>query len=107
MVAKGSATWPSTREVTLTVRNRGRGLAIVTYCGDGLAERLSQRLWVNGRLVKGPTHCSFPPGAGYLDMGKRPRSEKTTTVRVRLETSIPEYLRRPGTLTVAVYDGDL
>ncbi|MDA0631929.1 hypothetical protein OUY22_00755 [Nonomuraea sp. MCN248] len=105
LVAKGSTTWPSTREVTLTVPNRGRGLAIVTYCGDGLAERLSQKLWVNGRLVKSSTDCSA--GAGYLDMGKRPRSEKTTTIRVRLETSIPEYLRRPGTLTVAVYDGDL
>lgn len=110
LVTKGSATWPGTREVTLTVRNRGRGLAIVTYCGDGLAERLSHKLWVNGRLVKSLTLCSAPPttrGAGFLHMGKRPRSEKTTTIRVRLETSIPEYLRRPGTLTVAVYDGDL
>ncbi|MEU7858514.1 hypothetical protein [Nonomuraea sp. NPDC049141] len=110
LVTKGSTTWPGTREVTLTVPNRGRGLAIVTYCGDGLAERLNQKLWVNGRPVKGSIDCSAPPttsGAGYLDMGKRPRSEKTTTIRVRLETSIPEYLRRPGTLTLAVYDYDL
>ncbi|MGW2161087.1 hypothetical protein [Nonomuraea sp. NPDC001699] len=107
LVAKGSATWPGTREVTLTVPNRGHGLAIVTYCGDGLAERLSRKLWVNGRLEDSGV-CSFPPsGAGFLHLGKRPSSEKTTTIRVRLETSIPEYLRRPGTLTVAVYDGDL
>jgi hypothetical protein len=110
LVAKDSATWPGTREVTLTVPNRGLGLAIVTYCGDGLGERLSQKLWVNGRLVQGSVSCSAPVdgrGTGLLDLGKRPRSEKTTTVRVRLETSIPEYQRRPGTLTVAAYDGHL
>ncbi|MEU1722657.1 hypothetical protein [Nonomuraea sp. NPDC005692] len=110
LVTKGSATWPGTREVTLTVRNRGRGLAIVTYCGDGLTERLSNKMWVNGRLHQSPLPCSAPPTtrlAGYVHIGKRPRGEKTTTIRVRLETSIPEYLRRPGTLTVAVYDDDL
>ncbi|MEV5560818.1 hypothetical protein AB0L44_44900 [Nonomuraea wenchangensis] len=108
LVAKGSTTWPGTREVTLTVPNRGRGLALVTYCGDGLAERLSQKLWVNGRLVKGLMSCSFSPrGAGFLLLGKRLSSKKTTTIRVRLETSIPEYQRRPGTLTMAVYEGDL
>ncbi|MFI7640486.1 hypothetical protein [Nonomuraea sp. NPDC049400] len=73
----GSATWPGTREVTLTVPNRGRGLAIVTYCGDGLAERLSHKLWVNGRPVKGSDNCSAPPtgrGSGFLHLGKRPGS---------------------------------
>ncbi|GAA3112592.1 hypothetical protein [Nonomuraea salmonea] len=46
-------------------------------------------------------------GGGFLYLGKRLLSGKTTTIRVRLETSIPEYLRRPGTLTVAVYAGDM
>ena len=108
LVTKGSATWPGTREVTLTVRNRGRGLAIIIYCGDGLAERLTSEVWVNGRL-RSPALCSAPPTreTGFRHMGKRPRGEKTTTIRVRLETPIPEYLRRPGTLTVAVYEDDL
>ncbi|MFF0312657.1 hypothetical protein ACFYSC_34965 [Streptosporangium sp. NPDC004379] len=106
LTAKGSATWPGTREVTLTVPNRGRSLAVVTYCGDDLAERLRHEVWVNGRPVKGFLVCSALPESGYLHLGKRPSGEKTTTIRVHLETSIPQYLRRPGTLTVAVYDGE-
>ncbi|MEV0310127.1 hypothetical protein [Nonomuraea fuscirosea] len=108
LVTKASATWPGTREVTLTVPNRGRTVAIVTYCGDGLTERLTTDMWVNGRPIKGPHQCSAPPtrrGAGYFGLGRQPRGEKTLTIRVRLEAPIPGYLRRAGTLTVAAYDG--
>ncbi|MEU8401103.1 sigma factor [Nonomuraea sp. NPDC048892] len=61
LVTKGSATWPGTREVTLTVPDRGRRVAIVTYCGDGLAGRLTTDVWVNGRPIKGPHDCAAPP----------------------------------------------
>ncbi|MEV5892206.1 hypothetical protein [Nonomuraea fuscirosea] len=110
LVTKGSATWPGTREVTLTVPNRGRTVAIVTYCGDGLAERLTTNVWVNGRPIKGPHDCAAPPtprGTGFLVLGRQPRGEKTLTIRVRLETPIPDYRRRSGTLTVAAYDGSM
>ncbi|MEV4807778.1 hypothetical protein AB0K18_47960 [Nonomuraea sp. NPDC049421] len=108
LAAKATTTWPDSREVTVTVPNRGLGLAVATYCGDGLGDRLSRKVWVNGRLIKGGIDCSSKPGGGgFLYLGKRLLSGKTTTIRVRLETSIPEYLRRPGSLTVAVYAGDM
>ena len=110
LVTKGSATWPGTREVTLTVPDRGRRVAIVTYCGDGLAGRLTTDVWVNGRPIKGPHDCAAPPtprGTGFLVLGRQPRGEKTLTIRVRLEAPIPGYRQRAGTLTVAAYDGTL
>ncbi|GAA1670205.1 hypothetical protein GCM10009733_079490 [Nonomuraea maheshkhaliensis] len=78
LVTKGSATWPGTREVTLIVPNRGRSVALVIYCGDGLTERLTTDVRVNGRVIKGPQGCSAPPtrrGGGYLDLGRQPRGE--------------------------------
>ncbi|WP_326636139.1 hypothetical protein OIE67_02235 [Nonomuraea fuscirosea] len=53
-------------------------MALVIYCGDGLTERLTADVWVNGRQIRG-----------------------------RLGTPIPDYRRRSGTLTVAAYDGSL
>ncbi|NUW45008.1 hypothetical protein [Nonomuraea rhodomycinica] len=108
LVTRRSVTWPGAREVTLTVPNTGRTLAVVAYCGDNLGERLLQQLWVNGRMEKGAIDCSIPPGArglGFTVLGKRPQAEKTVTVKVRVTAPVPEYLLRPGTLTVAVYDG--
>ncbi|MFI6635856.1 sigma factor [Nonomuraea fuscirosea] len=108
LVTQGSTTWPGSREVTLTVPNRGRNVALVIYCGDGLTERLTTDVWVNGRQIRGPQRCSAPPtrrGVGYLGLGRQPRGEKTLTIRVRLGTPIPDYRRRSGTLTVAAYDG--
>jgi hypothetical protein len=109
LVTKAGTTWPASREVTLTVPGTGHGLAIVTYCGDGLAERLAQKLWVNGRPA-GTSGCSFPRTAregSFTYLGKRVPTGKTVTIKVRLVLPFPEYLRRPGTLTVAVYAGDL
>ncbi|MEV4176018.1 MULTISPECIES: hypothetical protein [unclassified Nonomuraea] len=107
LVTKGSAIWPGSREVTLTVPNRGRTLAVLAYCGDGLAGRLPLQVRVNGHLVKGISSCAAPPTGpevGSMAMARRPLSEETLTITVRLVAPMPEYLQRPGTLTVALYD---
>ncbi|HUP99572.1 MAG TPA: hypothetical protein VM093_03850 [Aeromicrobium sp.] len=112
LITKGSATWPASREVTVTLPAKGRNLAIVVYCGGDLAERMPAKLWVNGRLLKGLAYCGFPPTAMVATFtswgrGKRSLDDETVTIKVRLGAPIPEYLRRSGTLTVAVYNSDI
>jgi hypothetical protein len=110
LVATHSVTWPATREVTLTVPATGRAPVLMVYCGDGIARRLSEEIFVNGRLEKELRgDCAAPPtthSQGYTVLGRKnlPGPGGTTTIKVRVSSPIPEYERRPGTLTVAVYD---
>jgi len=107
-IAAKTVTWPAEREITLMVPHTGRQLAVLTYCGGGIAGRIDQENWVNGRAEKSTVHCGNPPprgrGFNYSILGKPPAGEKTVTLRIRISATIPEYLRRTGTLTVAVYE---
>uniref|UniRef100_UPI003F4970A7 hypothetical protein n=1 Tax=Nonomuraea bangladeshensis TaxID=404385 RepID=UPI003F4970A7 len=114
LLATESSAWPVAGEVTLTVPNTGRQLALVTYCGGDLIRRLSQEVRVNGHKNNTMPGCmaaslNTDPGAAQagprvaylrLDSGRK----ATTTIQVRLVTKIPEYRHRPGTLTAAVYE---
>ncbi|MER6952190.1 hypothetical protein ABT294_50090 [Nonomuraea sp. NPDC000554] len=107
LLAKKTITWPRDREVTISVPNRGRMMAFMEYCGDDLAGRLVPEVpegRVNGRVVVVPPFCPEVLTSGYTELGTHPRSQKTVTIRVRLIAKVPEYLRRPGTMTLAVYE---
>ncbi|MFD0468335.1 hypothetical protein ACFQ0B_08485 [Nonomuraea thailandensis] len=110
LVATQSVTWPAAREVTLTVPATGRAPVLMVYCGGGIARRLNEEIFVNGRLEKALRgECAAPPSThsrGYTILGRKnlPGPGGTATIKVRVSSPISEYERRPGTLTVAVYD---
>ncbi|WP_336210942.1 hypothetical protein [Nonomuraea sp. LPB2021202275-12-8] len=108
LVTKKTVTWPAAREVEVTVPYTGRQLALMAYCGGGIAGRLDREDRVNGRPTKTAVICESPPdgrGFGYAVLGTRTLPAKgPVTIQVRVKARIPEYLRRPGTLTVAVYE---
>ncbi|NJP95933.1 hypothetical protein HCN51_41965 [Nonomuraea sp. FMUSA5-5] len=108
LVGSASAVWPAAREVTVSVPPPGGQWALVIYCGGGLGGRLTGEVYVNGRPQNMESYCPEPPSAdrvGFSMLGAaRPGPDGKVTVRVRLSSAIPEYQRRPGTLTVAVYD---
>ncbi|HEX4817229.1 MAG TPA: hypothetical protein VFV66_31180 [Nonomuraea sp.] len=113
LLATESSTWPVTGEVTLTVPNTGRQLALVTYCGGDLIRRLEQEIRVNSRPINtkpGCTAASLQTDPGATQAGPKvayirlDSGQRTTTIQVRLVTKIPQYRHRPGTLTAAVYE---
>ncbi|MEV0381847.1 hypothetical protein [Nonomuraea sp. NPDC050643] len=103
-----SVTWPATREVTVAVPHTGRTLAMMTYCGGGIGGRLTEEVWVNGRRTKIGIRCDNPPserGGSYVVLGAvRPDADGNVSIRVKVSSVISDYERRPGVLTVAVYD---
>ncbi|MEV0622983.1 hypothetical protein AB0I81_57365 [Nonomuraea sp. NPDC050404] len=109
LLGKAKGTWPATREVTITVPNTGRPMALVTYCGGDINRRLMLETRVNGRLSNHRVGCVKPgiiqddgPRNGYATLdGDR---KATTTVKVRLVTEVSDYRHRPGLLTAAVYE---
>ncbi|TYB53794.1 hypothetical protein FXF51_48960 [Nonomuraea sp. PA05] len=109
LIGSSSAVWPAAREVSVAVPARGRDWALVVYCGGGIAGRLTGEVHVTGRSQPDKDYyCTEPPserGVGFNMVGSaRPGPDGKVTVRVKLSSLYEEYGRRPGTLTVAVYD---
>lgn len=108
LLEKKSVTWPAAREVTVTVPNTSRRVAIIAFCDGDIAARFTLDGRVNGRLTMLGRLCGRMPNpdrGGYGTLGSEQPRGKTVTISVRVKTDIPEYLRRPGTLTLAVYQG--
>ncbi|MEV0830680.1 hypothetical protein [Nonomuraea rubra] len=109
LIGSKSAVWPAAREVTVTVPPPGEQWALVIYCDGGLAGRLTGEVHVNGRRQDVEAYCPEPPsergGVGYSVLAPaRPGPDGKVTVKVTLWSKIAGYERRPGNLTVAVYD---
>lgn len=108
LVGSKSAVWPAAREVTVTVPALSRDWALVVYCGGVLAGRLTGEVHVNGKLQNTEGYCSEPPSGGSVGFSMfgrtRPGPDGKMTVKVKLSSRYAEYGRRPGTMTVAVYE---
>ncbi|GIH91140.1 hypothetical protein ACFFMN_09110 [Planobispora siamensis] len=102
LVDSRTVTWPASREATLTFPNPGRPLAIVTSCGGDLSGGVVKEVGVGARTLRGSCLRPQERVGGYTYFPS-PKGTGRVTVRVRLRAIITEYLRRPGTLTVAVY----
>ncbi|WP_204030990.1 hypothetical protein, partial [Sinosporangium siamense] len=104
---KQSITWPQAREITLDVPYTKKVAGLVIACSGGIAHRSRTDVWVNGRKLPGSNVCASRPKDGsYTFTILRPdvvAGGGRLKVQVRLRTDRPEYLRRSGRMTVAVY----
>ncbi|MEU7895529.1 hypothetical protein AB0B45_22060 [Nonomuraea sp. NPDC049152] len=88
--------------------NTSRRVRIIAFCDGDIAARFTLDARVNGRLTMLGRLCGRVPNpdrGGYGTLGSERLRGKTVTISVRVKTDIPEFLRRPGTLTLAVYQG--
>ncbi|WP_283138882.1 hypothetical protein [Rhizohabitans arisaemae] len=106
LIGKKSVTWPSSREVTITVPNTGKRILVVVNCRGDIVNRLTVESRVNRRPLYDLGNCrdGFPTSIGGTIPEKVPSSEKTVTFQIRLAPGVPEYLRRPGTITLALFE---
>ncbi|WP_219508159.1 hypothetical protein [Nonomuraea ceibae] len=103
-----TVTWPDSHGVTLTLPPTDRPLTVVAYCTGAIAGRVHAETSVNGRPPKGAARCWEPPSGGTFSVGElgtvRPGADGKVTVRLRVSAGgATAYERRPGTLTLAVY----
>ncbi|WP_204027899.1 hypothetical protein, partial [Sinosporangium siamense] len=107
ILAKQSITWPQAREITLDVPYTKKVAGLVIACSGGIAHRSRTDVWVNGRKLPDSFDCNPPPkDGGYPFAILRPdvvAGGGRLKVQVQLRTDRPEYLRRSGSMTVAVY----
>ncbi|WP_283138879.1 hypothetical protein [Rhizohabitans arisaemae] len=107
LIAKKSITWPDSREVTLTVPKPNQSILVDVNCQGSIAHRIKDELRVNGRLINLFSWCSYSRarlGGGFVLYKDQLGNKKTVTIKIRLVTDIPDYRKRSGTVTLAVYD---